>query len=260
MCYKYNKSSKKGTMRIIFAHSSIVLAFFIFLPALNADVTKWSVNTTAAPPYFNTDGSGYYVQLAEEIFKRAGIEIQMKFLPAKRGLKNLSAGLDDAIFFRTKGFELEYKELIRVPVSPHQVEFAAFTTDPTLNIQDWQDLRDLKVAYMRGWKVFEGRTTNGLKVDSPIALFRLLKFGRVQAVLFEKVTGLHRAKSMEIQSIQASPLVQQDLYAYLNKKHARYLEPLAAAVQSVNQDGTRSTLYAELMQQVSVANLASASD
>ena len=247
-------------MRITFALSSIVLAFFIFLPALNADVTKWSVNTTAAPPYFNTDGSGYYVQLAEEIFKRAGVEIQMKFLPAKRAVKNLSVGLDDAMFVRTKGFELKDNKLIRVPVSPNRVEFAAFATDPTLNIQDWQDLRDLKVAYLRGWKVFEGRTTNSLKVDSPIALFRLLKFGRVQVVLFEKVTGLYRAKSVEIPSIQVFPLVQQDLYIYLNAKHARYLEPLAAAVQSVNQDGTRSTLYAELMQQVSVANLASASD
>ena len=253
-------SNLRFVVRTAFIHLSCTLAFLIFLPTLNADVTKWSVSTTSPTPYFNAEGDGYHVQLAKEIFKRAGIEIQMQFLPAKRALKNLSAGLDDAMYVRAKAFELKDNELIRVPVSPHQAEFAAFTADPTLNIQDWQDLRDLKVAYVRGWRVFDGRTTNSVKVDDPVALFRQLKIGRVQAVLFEKVAGLYQAQLMGFPSIQAFTLARQDMYVYLNKKHARYLDPLAAAIQSVNQDGTRSNFYAELMQQLSGKTLVSASD
>ena len=186
---------------------------------VQADVL--SVNTTSAPPLATSGEDGFQDQIAREVFRRIGVSISIEVVPGERSLRNLNSGVDDATFVRIEGIEKAYPNLVRVPEKVMDWSFVAFSTDPAITINSWEDLTGRTVAYMNGWMIFEANTThlaNTITTSNPENLFTLLKRGRTEVVLFEKWSGLHLVRQLNITGVamHTPPLAMREMYMYVH--------------------------------------------
>jgi polar amino acid transport system substrate-binding protein len=93
--------------------------------------------------------------LAQEAFRRAGLELKLVKLPAERALRNANSGIEDGDLNRIAGIENTYTNLVRVPEKSMDMEFTAFTRQTSTSTVDWQQLSNYRVGIIKGWKILE---------------------------------------------------------------------------------------------------------
>ena len=128
-----------------------------------------------------------------------------------------------------------------VPVAVDQLESIAFSKNPSLNIQSWDDLRPYKIGVQPGIKHSE-IGTKGMNVKAYNTKERLLKAlesGYVNLVIMSKVNGLMMIKKLKLKGITAypTPLVSYPLYNYLHKKHKRLVPKITKALEDMHKEG-----------------------
>ncbi|MEJ6000174.1 substrate-binding periplasmic protein [Paucibacter soli] len=176
-------------------------------------------------------------QLLRDAYRQLGIEIRIERMPGARSLLSANSGATDGELHRKAGLEHDYPNLIRVPVALQQYELVAFARDPDLDVSDWHRLRLLRVAYVRGMRIVEEHLADmqPMPVASLTQAFQMLRRGRVDLVLANRVSGMTIAHSLGADRVVAlePPLAAFPVFHYLNKRHAELADPLAAALRRV---------------------------
>ena len=111
------------------------------------------LNEANAPPYSNSERTGFFDVIAIEAFRRARLELNLAKLPAERALLLSNSGVADGELNRWSGIETQYPNLIRVPEKLGDWHFAAFSKDASIpgNIEA---IRGRTVGFIRGWKIY----------------------------------------------------------------------------------------------------------
>ncbi len=182
------------------------------------------------------------VKVLEEAYGRAGLELRLQYYPAERAIQLANAGRIDGDLQRIPGVEQQYPNLVPVPVVLTQAEFMVFSRQVPVAINSWESLKPYKLAHIRGIKAIEEKLPPGVQaeaVDSPSNEFKMLKAGRVDLVIQERILGLGTAREQGIDDlvVMEPPLLTQPFYHYLHKKKRALVEPLTQALHAMEKEG-----------------------
>jgi len=224
--------------------------FFSLLLPTSIFGEKLILNTGHNPPLVTDDHTGFHDLVAKEIYNRLGIPIEIHRLPSARSGRNANEGIDDGNGPRINGYNKYFPNLLMVPEEVIKFDFVGFTKNPSINPRTWDDLANLNVALVTGWKIFEiniKKYQSLTKVRSTEQLFRLLDQGRADIVFLERWQGLYAAKKQGSEKIHVvePPFARKPMYFYLHKKHADLIPKVVATLQDMKRDGTFDRLTRE---------------
>lgn len=206
------------------------------------------IGATDSPPLSLPDQRGMLDRMLKEAFSRIGVEVEFVTLPSERSLVEAERGNIDGDNNRVAGLSSRYPDLVQVPESNMSYEFSAFAARPGVSIKGWGDLDAYNVAYIIGWKILEENVTapRVTKVATATQLFSLLKAGRADVVLFDRIGGNHYLHELGVAHGYAvqPPLARREMYLYLNAKHAHLVPALARALRAMKADGTHARYFA----------------
>lgn len=209
------------------------------------------LSASDANPYTSPDGSGAADRIVREAFRRAGVEARIVHAPSERSLVNANEGIVAGEYLRIAGLEEHYPNLVRVPEPICEYEFTAFATDRGIRVRGWESLRPYNVGYITGWKILEHNVT-GVKsvttVRNEMALFELLRSGRADLVIYERLRGealLRRTGNKDIRPL-SPPLARREMFLYLNRRHETLVPRVARALRQMKQDGTWQRIMASV--------------
>ena len=233
---------------ICFHFVSIAVVLLALVAESAAQPVKLSLTGGGAPPIIGDPGKpGFIDQLAREMFKRIGVEVEVSRVPSERSLINVNAGLDDGDLFRVAGLEKEYPNLVLVPEKMLDNDFVVFTKRKDIQIRTWDDLKPYSVAFVTGWKPYELNvkgTRDLTKTPSIHELLPLLDNGRADLVLMDRWQGGWVAKQQGYTGrVLDPPLARFEEFMYLNKKHAALAPRAAKALADMKADGSYKKLY-----------------
>ncbi len=202
-------------------------------------------------PLSTQNGTGFLDRLGHEMFRGIDRKLKIVTVPGVRGLENLVRGIDDGLLARTSSIEPDYPMAVRVPETMMQLDMVAIGTDGTAERIDWDHLSAFRVAYVRGWKVFEQRATgarSALAVSGPDQLLPLLRADRVDLLLWERFVAMLKIKEERVPNarILEPPLVSSEIFMYLHERHASLTPRLAASLRAMKIDGRYQRLMDDL--------------
>jgi len=129
---------------------SLLSCFFPF-PCI-AGQANLRINCTVHSPY-----EAFFVRLLEEVCKHNNVILKRNTPPVGRSLIHANQGIDDGDGPRIAGLSSAYPDIVPVPEPFGEFNFGAFARSPDIIINDWTDLKDLNVAYIHGWKIFDNQ-------------------------------------------------------------------------------------------------------
>ena len=201
------------------------------------------------PPFTTPDRTGFLDAVAGEAFRRAGVKLRLVRSPSERALINANSGLTDGDLTRIAGLEAQYPNLIQVPEKLVDWTFTAYSKNPSVAPR-WEDVRELRVGYVKGWKIYEQHLAGALKtivVEDSAQLFRLLELDRIQVALYARWSGdvLIRKQGLGGVYPLEPPLATREMFIYVHKRHAELVPKLAAALRAIKAEGLYDRLYRE---------------
>ncbi len=223
----------------------LILSFFIFNNfALANRLTLGYVNF---PPYEYQEDSkpkGVLVEIVKSIFKKANIEINLKFLPFKRAFKMTKSGQIDGLF----NF---YKTDVRIPFFDYTEPIIKnplvffVRKDSVLEFSKLEDLKGLKIGVMRGYtygtKFDENKLFKREPTNSHDANFKKLILKRIDAYPCDNLVGIHVARRNKLYSevkILKEPLKVMDGYiGFTKKKHLTTIKKINQIIKKMHSDG-----------------------
>lgn len=190
--------------------------------------------------------------VSKEAFRRIGVDFKLISLPSERSLHSANLGEVDGEGLRVPGLASQYPNLVQVPERYIGISFVAFARDTSIRLDHgWDSLKPHRVAFINGWKMFEGSAGGArvvTKVDKAEQMFLMLDGGRIDLALYTRTDGVALARRMGLSSIVplAPALKDVDMYLYLNRKHEALVPKLAQALREMKSDGSYNRILAAL--------------
>lgn len=235
-----------------------ILAFLVVFTATHqparADKKPYTfiINTPVFPPYTSKERDGFEDSLATEMFKRAGIQIDINHVPSERGLVNLNSGIDDGIMSRVRGLEKTYKNTVMIDEDVIEWRFVAFSRDPNIKVSDWKSLAPYNVGIVNGWKILERNIVDAkslLKVENVKQLFKMLAASRLDVAIYAEQPGRLEVQSLKNGDIHIlnPPLATRKKFFYVHKKHTDLAKRLANILADMKRDGTYERIRSQTL-------------
>lgn len=219
------------------------------MPKSCMDLPMLRLNTTTEPPYTNPEHNGFLDTIVAEMFRRAGYRFKSVVLPAERGLVSANEGEIDGDMVRIAGLDKQYPNLIRIPEKVLDWEFCAFVKkNSKLTKSNYKEFRKYKTGIIRGWKIYEEKMAGSKKlvvVSNSGQLLNMLDIGNIDVALYSRSNGQHMIKALDLKDIKIlePPLDKQQMYIYLNKRHAQVVPKLAQALRDIKAEGLYDKVY-----------------
>ncbi|AMK09705.1 substrate-binding periplasmic protein [Pseudodesulfovibrio indicus] len=181
-----------------------------------------------------------------EAYRRLGMAVVFVCLPSKRELECAAQGVTDASLVRTAAVSAEYPGLVRVPFPLFRYTLVAAYAREDLDVRGPSDLVALRVGVDRGSVgTMQFCRRNNISVCALKDLgqgMRMLREGRLDAVLEEQVLLEMAAKKAAVPLKCSLPLQRGYYYHWLNREHAGLAPRLACSLKSMYEDGTTARL------------------
>jgi polar amino acid transport system substrate-binding protein len=167
-------------------------------------------------------------------------------------LIHVNEGIDDGDGPRIGGLSKTYSNLVRVREPFGDFHFGAFAREKEIIIDGWPSLKNLNVAYIHGWKIFD----NNIKVAKSITkvknmelLFKLLDAKRADVVLATKLSGYVAIQKLDLKEIRfiEPPLAAEPNFLYLHNSHKALALKLSRTLLELKKDGTYKQLYNDMI-------------
>jgi len=239
-----NKDERKAQRVIVW----VVAAGLLFLPSAgHADRKPLRINCTIHSPY-----EAFFFRLVQEICAQNHIPVERNTPPEGRSLVHVNQGIDDGDGPRIGGLSSQYANMLQVPEPFGEFVFGAFATTDGIEITGWSSLKDLNVAYIHGWKIFDNKVTEAksvTKVKNKELLFGLLNAGRTDVALITRIAGYAAIKALGFEKIRFidPPLAVEPNYLYLHKSHEALVPVLVHTLKTMKKDGIYQRLYGEMI-------------
>ena len=215
----------------------VVAASALSMPAYGAELPK---SVVLAGVRGSADGWAADVIL-REAYRRIGIELEIRKVPAARAVLLTTVGLLDGEVQRIDAFKNTFPTLIQVGPAINFLEAAVFSGSVDLKVEGWENLRSYKIGVVRGIK-FAIDNTAGMRryIASDYGpLFRMLDLGRLDVGIVPRINGLWYQAWMKSDRLLElrPPLMRLDLFHYLNEKHESWAPILAAELSEMQREG-----------------------
>jgi polar amino acid transport system substrate-binding protein len=177
----------------------------------------------------------------EEAYRRAGVPLRFKEVPALRALAESVGGQADGEMQRIGGLSRTYPQLVQVKVPINWFDAVVLTRTAKFTPAGWESLRPYKIGYHRGIVVFEQGTT-GMKTDTAPnneLLLRKLAGGRTDVILMVDVEAREMLAARKDDTIQilSPPIERVQLYHYLQVRHRLLAQRLEGVLKAMEAEG-----------------------
>jgi ABC-type amino acid transport substrate-binding protein len=191
-------------------------------------------------------------KVMEEVYRRAGVDLVVKELPAKRAAYETGKGFRDGEIMRIRAYLDDDSPLYRIPYSLGDVKTQIYVRELLADIQLSQ-LKDYKVAVVRGVRhtnIYVQGFEHVLEVDDVAEAMKLLYMKRVDAVVVSQLNGEYEIKAQNITGIVplAGPVVVQGNYHYINKKYPHIIQKVEGTLKAMYESGELKALWDGLVQ------------
>ncbi len=215
-------------------YKTLILALLLLSLSLQAEPYRFSGGSQNIAMLISS-------KILEKAYSRAGIKIQPVFLNLEESLQQSNAGITDGELARIEQITQLYPNLRQVPISVISVEAVAFSTNPSLIIDRWDDLQGHKVAIIKGAKFIEIATAKlpVEKVLTPQEAFERLDKGLVEIVVVPKLAGwsiIHKKRYRNIRMVSAS-LKKMKLYHFVHKKNSHLIPLIYPHLKKMQKTG-----------------------
>ncbi|PCI39425.1 MAG: hypothetical protein COB46_08915 [Rhodospirillaceae bacterium] len=219
---------------------------------LSSHVTKAEPIVLVTP--LNTVDTVISEVILRTAYKRIGIDVEIRKLPAERALRMADDGKVTGEVQRIFGIDKTYTNLVRIDPFINYIEASVFSREQGLSIKGKDSLRGHRVCIIRGIK-FAERLTAGMDVvltKDYTMLFKMLVSGRCELALSPKFNGLYNMKLNGIDKIYPlSPALERfDLYHYIHTSHKALIPKITSVLKAMHENGELGRIREQVMQVV----------
>ena len=229
----------KPHIRMTFVAPAIGILVIAIISGLPRPAAAIDELTIAGVRGLSEDEAGTVI--LTEAYRRIGIKLKIKRLPAKRAIVMTNQGKFDGDLQRIDAVKNLYKNLVQVRPPINFLEASAFTVGLEFPINGWDSLRPHRIGIIRGIKFAEVNTKgmNRVLVSDYDALFKMLKAGRVDVAVLPRVNGLFQLTKFGFDDIRdlKPALLRIDLFHYLHRKNSHLLPRLSAVIEDMRDKG-----------------------
>jgi len=180
-------------------------------------------------------------EVLAEAYRELGIDIEIQRFPAQRSILESNAGRTDGELFRPTGIEQKFENLMMVPAPLCSAGISVFTRGQDFKVDGWDSLKPYRIGILNGHQGATQGTKgmNVVKVRSPRQMIQMLAHGRVDLILLTPIVGLTAIKDVGIGGISLlePPVVTENLYHYVHKRHQEIAPKLAAVLKRLAARG-----------------------
>lgn len=196
--------------------------------------------------------------LLEEIYKRAGHEVEFVELPSPRALLYSSKGIVDGEANRIYAIGERFPTLKRVP-TPFTVSTAsAFIINQKVDITkgDWESLRGYRIGYQRGAAYAETALKDYPSVsilNTTLQLLQMLQLDRLDIAVTMEIDGTANAIKHNLERvIELNPVTlhTQKVYHYLHESKAYVIPELNKVIIEMTESGELDQLREKMLDKV----------
>jgi polar amino acid transport system substrate-binding protein len=180
-------------------------------------------------------------QVLEEAYRRAGVPLSFKEVPALRALAESAGGQADGELQRIGGLARSYPQLVQVNVPINYFDAVVLTRTARFTPNGWASLRPYTIGYHRGIVAFE-RGTAGMKTDTAPnneLLLRKLIGGRTDVAVMTDIEARQLLAEFKDNSILilSPPLERVQLYHYVQARHRLLAHRLETVLKAMQAEG-----------------------
>lgn len=180
--------------------------------------------------------------VVREAYRRLGIDIEIKKLPARRALLMSNGGEVDGEVQRIGGVSKRYPNLIQVYPPINVVEGVVFSNDVNFSVAGWESLRKYRIGIVRGVQFVTTRTEgmNTEVANNYNLVFKILEGRRVDIIAVPRLNGLVAMKRQRLKHINMlEPAIEQfPIYHYLHEKNRALVPQISAVFKEMTEDGS----------------------
>ena len=231
-------------------YQKIILLFTFITVAVVSHGKTLTISTIENEPVSDICGL-----IMASVYKKAGHQIKIKSLSARRALSLSSTGKTDGELFRVKAVAEQYPELIRLSVPIYQIKPSVFTKNKQVKVNGWESLRSYSIGILRGVRYAEAATEkmNRHLSNSLDSMFKMLDADRFDIIVTSKLSGLITLRQINMTdriNILEPPVIQIPLYHFLHKKNQKLVPQLEKALKTMKGDGSLTRLIKQSEQKV----------
>lgn len=221
---------------------ALLLLAIVLAQASYADHTLRisSVEGIAAAPHIS--------EFVRAAYQRIGYKIEILPMPAKRSLHQArDSETIDGELARTVYAAGYLPKHILIPVAVAHLKIAAFVTQADLSPSSWADLKDYKVAAVRGHLASEkglAEHTQVVLLNDAEQVLTMLERGRVDVAVLPKGMGLYVIKKNRHGGLRVAPTLIDEIpmYHFLHSRHQDLVEPLSQAMVELKEQQAQGVL------------------
>lgn len=190
------------------------------------------------------------MRVLEEAYQKIGYKIKIIEIPGKRSLAMSNRGELDGELHRIDKINIQYPNLIQIPVSIVSIPQSAFAKKD-IKIDGWESLRPYTIGLVRGYILAE-RYTQGMKHLHPITTweqgFKMLDADRIDVIVSNKYRGFKLLRELNIQDIHPldPPLAVTPMYHYLHIKHIKIVPQITLLLRAMRKEGRIETIISQV--------------
>lgn len=183
----------------------------------------------------------------KEVYRRAGIGMVVRELPAKRAAYEAEMGTKDGEIMRIKAYHTAESPLYRIPYSLGEVKTQIYVQKSLSDIQV-EDVSSYLVAVVRGVRhtnIYVQEFQHVIEVNDVAEAMKLLHRKRVDAVVVSQLNGEYEIRRQGITDVVplADPVVVQGNYHYINKKYPHIIQKIETTLKAMQESGELRTLW-----------------
>lgn len=180
------------------------------------------------------------IRVLDEAYQKLGVQINIVELPGGRALRLSNRGELDGELHRVDGINIEYPNLIQIPVSISKVSQHAFAKKD-IKITNWESLGAYSLAITIGYILAE-KNTEGMQrqlVSKWEQGFLMVESGHADITIANRYRGLKILNDLGIQDVRLlnPPLEMTPLYHYLHLKHVHLVPKITSVLRKMKANG-----------------------
>lgn len=213
-------------------------------PSSAQAVKTYTIALTEIPGFLSTrktePGTLINNEILTRIEKRHNILFKSEFYPVKRATVNFNKGYFDLVFAMSLG---DIGSDLTISQTPNSIDsapiagsgYAVFTRKDTKKVNSLAQLNGKNIGVLAGItppNSFDERSVNSITQSQSIEQsFKMLRKGRIDAVLTIKAVGLDEIKRLDIADIEYG-----DEFDYIFACYSAHLTPIGAKlIEFINQ-------------------------
>ncbi len=186
--------------------------------------------------------SAVAARLLAEIYRRAGLGLQIDVLPPARASLASQSDNTDGELIRIASYGQSYPQLLRIDPAYYRVNVRAYSLPArAASVQSRDDLKHYSLGSIRGMAYVQELTESHPALtltQSPLQLFRMLAAGRLDLAVCTTLAAQSAMVGLGLKDLDASPdLARFDLHHYLHMRRKDLAPRIADVIRRMRDSG-----------------------